>query len=131
MRACDQAVIRRRSSVRSGTNSASPALLMPPPITMRAGFSSMMHAFKPIAKSTTYRRTNPGSCISSCAGFPWSGSIQIPAHIRSKHPRAPHRHSGPSGRIVICPISPAHESAPRKFRPHETMPPPMPVESVM
>jgi hypothetical protein len=78
-----------------------------PPITIRAGFSSMIHAFSPSARSTTYRRTNSGSHINSRAECPWSVSIQIPPHIRSKQPRARHRHSGPSGRTVKCPISPA------------------------
>src|SRR3954451_1691673 len=55
--ALDQFVIRRRSSARNGPNSASPALLMPPPMTIRAGFNNMIADFNPSARSTTYRAT--------------------------------------------------------------------------
>src|SRR5262249_34032447 len=49
-RARAQAVIWRFNSARKGTNSASPALAIPPPITIRPGFSSINAAFKPRAK---------------------------------------------------------------------------------
>src|SRR5208283_3159644 len=53
IRARDQAVIWRPNSSRSGTNRASPALEMPPPITSFAGLRIMIAAFRPRARSTT------------------------------------------------------------------------------
>src|SRR5262249_22672808 len=105
IRAADQSVIRRRSSSRSGPNSASPALLIPPPITIRAGFTNMIQAFNPSVRSTTYSLTNAGSCINSFALLPRSRSSHRPLHMRSKHPCAPHRHSDPSGRMTTGPSS--------------------------
>ena len=40
----------------------------------------------------------------------------------SRQPRAPHRHRGPSGRIVTWPSSPPKPRAPRNSRPSSTMP---------
>src|SRR5579875_1323448 len=45
----DQAGIWRDISSRSGVKRASPALLMPPPMTIRAGFKNMMQFFRPRA----------------------------------------------------------------------------------
>src|SRR5579883_115460 len=62
--------IWRDISSRSGVKRASPALLMPPPMTIRAGFKNMMQFFRPRASGRTYCFTNSGSRSLMLAGWP-------------------------------------------------------------
>src|SRR5581483_6103574 len=45
----------------------------------------------------------------------------------SRHPLFPQLHFAPSGKIVMCPTSPAIPSAPRQSFPSSIIPPPSPV----
>ena len=84
--------------------------------------------------------TRSGSPPASCASLDpgWSRAASLPsrpiarpAATCSQQPRFPHPHRGPSGSTMMCPTSAANPCAPRKSRPSATIPPPMPVPTVI
>ena len=76
---------------------------------------------RPIRSSTVIDRP--------CAGDS-SASAASADETVSRHPREPHRHSGPSSRTCTWPISPAVPRDPRYSRPSMIMPAPMPLDTL-
>ncbi len=68
--------------------------------------SGVTRSARPSARSSAFDRRPPASAARA------SRTIAVPDERASKHPFWPQPHSGPSGRMQTCPISPGSNEAP-------------------
>lgn len=133
-----------RTASRSGTKRVSPASARPPPMISVRGSSSVSPVTRPVASAsmasshTSWARGSPDSTALAASAAVALGSPHASAQAsptaeaeasRSRQPRCPQPHGGPSGRTTMWPISPALPCAPGSTVVPMPMAPAMPVPS--